>query len=80
MTFSVEVENPEGVINETHSVQVYIDRENLRSLIEDLEELCSGKNGEHLHFFTKSWGPADLSGEAHIEGNKISNHLKICLV
>ena len=80
MTFSVEVESPDDVEAESHSIHIFIDRERLLQFISELDELSKLDCGEHVHFFTKRWGPEDLSTKKHLADSKITNHLKICLV
>lgn len=76
MIFTVEVneiQQPDRL-----EVEIYLDQEGLRDLAKQLSFLK--QKGDHLHFFTPSWGGSPLTEEKHREGNTLINHLRITLV
>lgn len=77
--FTVEIENPKEVNEEKHSVEIYINMDELENLINILQGLSDDSVGEHVHFFSESWGGNQLSEEKQNKANSLSHHLKIIL-
>lgn len=79
MTFSVEIADVTDLSSSDHSVEIYIDKVSLESLVKRLSNLCEEKIGEHMHLMTESWGLGDLTENLQGDNNQLVHHLKIVL-
>lgn len=79
MTFSVEITNADEVATSKHSVEIYIDKKSLESLLVRLGKLADESVGEDLHLMSESWGLGDLTEDTHRDENQVTHHLKIIL-
>ena len=66
----------DGEIPET--LEVYLDREGLESLLAQLRFLEVGKS-DHVHLMAESWGGTDLDDEPRFKYNPPLRHVKIVL-
>jgi len=76
MTFTVEIKDVQQL--DHCEVELYLDQEAIEDLINQLSFLKS--KGDHVHFFTPSWGGVPLTEQKHKEENTLINHLRITLV
>ena len=59
-------------------VQIFMDREGLRSLTAQLQFLENGRT-EHIHLMSEAWGGTHLEGESADTKNTIVHHVKLML-
>jgi hypothetical protein len=76
MTFTVEIKDVQRP--DRCEVELYLDDEAIRDLIEQLSFLKS--QGDHAHFFTVAWGGTPLTDSKQKESNVLVNHLRITRV
>ncbi|MEM7621447.1 MAG: Imm32 family immunity protein [Pseudomonadota bacterium] len=79
MTFTVEIADAKELSTNKHRVEIYLDKNNLESLITRLKRLSKETVGEHIHLMSESWGLGDLDEKTHLSENVITHHLKIIL-
>lgn len=80
MTFSVEIEHPEDVMENGHMVHIFIDKDEIEGLISELERLISTTRFSKLLYTSEEWGIGGLTDKPHAEGNKTTHMLKISIV
>ena len=80
MTFSVEIDCEDGVLDGSQQVLALMDREALDDLIHDLTALRDKSTEDHVHYFSEDWGGHDLSNTPIFAGNHSAHHLKIVLL
>lgn len=79
MKITVEVgKYREPIENKACVVEIYFDREGVRSFIDELSKLINP--GDHLHFMTPEWGMDDLSEEKINIENDLVHHLRVTLI
>lgn len=77
MTMTVEIlasDDPKS-----NQVEILISKDDLESLINDLECLRIGKM-DHLHFMSPDWGGDQLGTKPRRPTSQIAHHLRIDLV
>ena len=59
-------------------VHIFADSQGLDSLIRDLTRLRdSSDKGDHVHFFSESWGGHDLAEERFLDKSSLVHHVKV---
>ena len=77
MKFTVEARDIESWQERKLEIEIYLDKNSLTDLIQQLTHL---KNpGDHCHFMTPTWGGSELSEEPVIDNNVIADHLRVTL-
>ncbi len=79
MTFTVEIQNPQDVMESGHVVHILLDEDELEQLIFDLEEIRTKPN-KSLVLTSKSWGVGDLDEEPLRNDTVITHLLKFTKV
>lgn len=75
MIFTVEIRNAHQL--DRSEVEIYLDQEAVNDLVKQLLFLKS--QGDHMHFFTPSWGGTPLTEIKQKNENTLVNHLRITL-
>jgi hypothetical protein len=76
MLFTVELRDVD--VTERIEVEINLDKQGLDDLLRQLTLLREG--GDHVHFFTNSWGAGPLTEKKIDDKNVLCNHLRITLL
>jgi len=58
-------------------VEIHVDREGIKALINKLELLQRIEGNEHEHLMTASWGGSELTEDLQGRSNKLVHHVKM---
>jgi len=77
MAISVEIEDPELVKNSGHTVHIFVDRDEIKQLILDLESLSRDKDYSSIRLLSKSWGNGELLERIFSKNSAMTHFLRI---
>ena len=75
MRYTVEIRDID--VPDRLEVEIYLDREGLADLLQQLGHL--NEPGDHVHLMTATWGGLPLTKQKAVPENTLVNHLRVTL-